>query len=43
VLQAVPTGLVTVLAGVIRSLLNVLAAHRDQQAEAEDAAAGNEV
>jgi len=43
VLQGVPTRLVTGLAGVIRSLLNVLAAHRDQQAEAEDAAAGNEV
>jgi len=42
VLQGVPTGLVTVLAGVIRSLLNVLAAHRDQQAEAEGAAAGND-
>ncbi|MGA9821057.1 MAG: 50S ribosomal protein L10 [Desulfobaccales bacterium] len=37
VLQGVPTGLVTVLAGVIRSLLNVLVAHRDQQAKAEDA------
>jgi large subunit ribosomal protein L10 len=43
VLRGVPTGLVTVLAGVIRSLLNVLAAHRDQQAAAEGAAAGNEV
>ena len=43
VLRGVPTGLVTVLAGVIRSLLNVLAAHRDQQAEAEGAASGNEV
>ncbi|MGA9460707.1 MAG: 50S ribosomal protein L10, partial [Desulfobaccales bacterium] len=41
VLQGVPTGLVTVLAGVIRSLLNVLVAHRDQQAKAEDAAAGS--
>jgi large subunit ribosomal protein L10 len=43
VLQGVPTGLVTVLAGVIRALLNVLVAHRDQQPAAEDAAAGNEV
>jgi large subunit ribosomal protein L10 len=40
VLQGVPTGLVTVLAGVIRSLLNVLAAHRDQLAEAEGAVEG---
>ena len=40
VLQGVPTGLVTVLAGVIRSLLNVLVAHRDQLAEAEGAVAG---
>ncbi|MGB8873856.1 MAG: 50S ribosomal protein L10 [Desulfobaccales bacterium] len=43
VLQGVPTGLVTVLAGVIRSLLNVLVAHRDQQAKAEVAAGGNVV
>jgi len=40
VLQGVPTGLVTVLAGVIRSLLNVLVAHRDQLAEAEGAVEG---
>ncbi len=40
VLQGVPTGLVTVLAGVIRSLLNVLVAHRDQRAAAEGAVEG---
>lgn len=33
VLQGVPTGLVMVLAGVIRSLMNVLSAYRDKQAE----------
>jgi large subunit ribosomal protein L10 len=38
VLQGVPTGLVTVLAGVIRSLLNVLVALKDKKAEAEPAA-----
>jgi large subunit ribosomal protein L10 len=35
VLQGVPTGLVTVLAGVIRNLMNVLSAYRDQKAESE--------
>ena len=39
VLQGVPTGLVTVLAGVIRNLLNVLVALKDKKAEAEPAAA----
>lgn len=39
VLQGVPRGLVTVLAGVIRNLLNVLVALRDKKAEAELAAA----
>jgi len=39
VLQGVPRGLVTVLAGVIRNLLNVLVALKDQKAEAEPAAA----
>ena len=38
VLQGVPTGLVTVLAGVIRNLLNVLVALKDKKAEAEPAA-----
>ena len=38
VLQGVPTGLVTVLAGVIRNLLNVLVALKDQKAESEPAA-----
>ncbi len=38
VLQGVPTGLVTVLAGVIRKLLNVLVALKDQKAEAEPGA-----
>ncbi len=35
VLQGVPTALVTVLAGVIRNLLNVLVAYRDKRAETE--------
>ena len=39
VLQGVPTALVTVLAGVIRNLLNVLVAYKDKQAESEAAAA----
>jgi large subunit ribosomal protein L10 len=39
VLQGVPRGLVTVLAGVIRNLLNVLVALKDQKAEGEPAAA----
>jgi large subunit ribosomal protein L10 len=39
VLQGVPTALVTVLAGVIRNLLNVLVAVKDQKAEAEPAVA----
>lgn len=39
VLQGVPTALVTVLAGVIRNLLNVLVALKDKKAEAEPAAA----
>jgi len=39
VLQGVPTGLVTVLAGVIRNLLNVLVALKDKKAEAEPGAA----
>ena len=39
VLQGVPTGLVTVLAGVIRNLLNVLVALKDKKAEAEPAEA----
>ena len=38
VLQGVPRGLVTVLAGVIRNLLNVLTALKDKKAEAEPAA-----
>ncbi len=38
VLQGVPTALVTVLAGVIRNLLNVLVALKDQKAESEQAA-----
>jgi hypothetical protein len=38
VLQGVPAGLVTVLAGVIRNLLNVLVALKDKKAEAEPAA-----
>ncbi len=38
VLQGVPTGLVTVLAGVIRNLLNVLVALKDKKAESEPAA-----
>lgn len=37
-MQAVPTGLVTVLAGVLRGLLNVLAALKDQKGEAGGAA-----
>jgi large subunit ribosomal protein L10 len=37
-LQGVPRGLVTVLAGVIRNLLNVLTALKDKKAEAEPAA-----
>jgi large subunit ribosomal protein L10 len=40
VLQGVPTALVTVLAGVIRNLLNVLVALKDKKAEAEPAGAG---
>jgi large subunit ribosomal protein L10 len=43
VLQGVPTALVTVLAGVIRNLLNVLVALKDKKAEAEPAAAAPEV
>jgi len=39
VLQGVPAGLVTVLAGVIRNLLNVLVALKDKKAEAEPAPA----
>jgi large subunit ribosomal protein L10 len=35
VMNAVPTGLVTVLAGVIRNMLNVLVALKDQKAESE--------
>jgi large subunit ribosomal protein L10 len=38
-LQGVPRGLVTVLAGVIRNLLNVLTALKDKKAESEPAAA----
>jgi len=38
VLQGVPGGLVTVLAGVIRNLLNVLTALKDKKAESEPAA-----
>lgn len=38
VLQGVPTALVTVLAGVIRNLLNVLVALKDKKAESEPAA-----
>jgi large subunit ribosomal protein L10 len=37
-LQGVPRGLVTVLAGVIRNLLNVLTALKDKKAESEPAA-----
>lgn len=39
VMQGVPRGLVTVLSGVIRNLLNVLVAVRDKKAETETAAA----
>jgi large subunit ribosomal protein L10 len=39
VLQGVPTALVTVLSGVIRNLLNVLVALKDQKAAAEPAGA----
>jgi large subunit ribosomal protein L10 len=39
-MQAVPTGLVTVLAGVVRGLLNVLVALKDQKGEGEIPAAG---
>jgi len=39
VLQGVPTALVTVLAGVIRNLLNVLVAYKDKKAESEPAGA----
>jgi len=39
VMQGVPTGLVSVLAAVIRSLLNVLVALKDKKAESETAAA----
>jgi len=42
VLKGVPTALVTVLAGVIRNLLNVLVALKDKKAEAEPAAAAPE-
>ena len=42
VLQGVPTGLVTVLAGVIRNLMNVLVAHRDKKAESEGGSAAPE-
>jgi len=38
-LQGVPTGLVMVLAGVIRNLLNVLVALKDKKAESEPAVA----
>jgi large subunit ribosomal protein L10 len=38
VMQGVPQGLVTVLSGVIRNLLNVLVAIRDKKAETEAAA-----
>jgi large subunit ribosomal protein L10 len=37
-LQGVPTALVTILAGVIRNLLNVLVAFRDKKGESEPAA-----
>jgi large subunit ribosomal protein L10 len=39
VMQGVPRGLVSVLAAVVRNLLNVLVALRDQKAESEPAAA----
>jgi large subunit ribosomal protein L10 len=39
VMQGVPTGLVSVLAAMIRGLLNVLVAIKDQKAETEPAAA----
>jgi large subunit ribosomal protein L10 len=39
VLQGVPTALVTVLAGVIRNLLNVLVAYKDKKTESEPAEA----
>ncbi len=42
VLQGVPTALVTVLAGVIRNLLNVLVAYRDKRAETEGTGAAPE-
>jgi large subunit ribosomal protein L10 len=42
-MQAVPTGLVTVLAGVIRGLLNVLVALKDQKNGGENAPAAEEV
>jgi large subunit ribosomal protein L10 len=38
-LQGMPTALVTVLAGVIRNLLNVLVAYRDKKAESESSVA----
>jgi hypothetical protein len=41
VLQAVPTALVTVLSGVVRNLLNLLVALRDQKAAAEPAGASS--
>lgn len=41
-MQAVPTGLVTVLAGVIRGLLNALVAIKDQKGGGEDATAAGE-
>ena len=42
VLQGVPTALVTLLAGVIRNLLNVLVAYRDKRAETEGTGAAPE-
>jgi large subunit ribosomal protein L10 len=41
-MQAVPTGLVTVLAGIIRGLLNVLVAIKDQKNGGEDASPAEE-
>ncbi len=41
-MQAVPTGLVTVLAGVIRGLLNALVAIKDQKGGGEEAPAAGE-
>jgi large subunit ribosomal protein L10 len=42
VMQGVPTGLVSVLAAVIRNLLNVLVALKDKKAESEPAAESSE-